>query len=166
MTWDKVTDRNILTLHPLIRSSAEDFVNECQREGMYVRIYQGYRPSNMQNIIYGEGRTKKELKEAGIDESYSRPNIPIKTKAKGGESYHNYNLAFDCVEIKRNMALWNNDNWNNIGRIGAENGFEWGGGWNFKDKPHFQKTFGYNCKQLLAMAKNQNWDYIKFPQKK
>jgi hypothetical protein len=51
-------------------------------------------------------------------------------------------LAIDVTPIENGEINWNGD-WNRIGKIGIQHGFEWGG--NFKsivDKPHFQMTFG------------------------
>ena len=74
----------------------------------------------------------------------------IVTNARGGQSFHNYGLAIDVVEISGGQALWTNPNWNLIGEIGESHGFEWGGRWTaFVDRPHFQMTFGFTTAQLL-----------------
>ena len=70
------------------------------------------------------------------------------TFAKGGESYHNYGLAIDVVEISGGKAVWNT-NWGDIAKIGISHGFSWGGNWTTRpDKPHFQMDFGLSIKQL------------------
>ena len=67
------------------------------------------------------------------------------SKAKGGQSYHNYGIAFDVVENPGRGIPFGFDEsypksrWHEIGRIGKEHGFEWGGEFrDFFDGPHFQ----------------------------
>lgn len=95
-----------------------------------------------QDALYAQGRTAPGK---------------IVTNAKGGQSYHNYGLAIDVVEIKSGQAIWNT-NWSEISKIGIRNGFEWGG--NFKgfiDKPHFQMTLGYSIPELLNLHPAGKW---------
>ena len=35
-------------------------------------------------------------------------------------------------------------------------GFSWGGDWKFKDKPHFEMTFGHSWRTLKQMVENGN----------
>ena len=84
-----------------------------------------------------------------------RPKV---TNARGGQSIHNYGLAFDVVILrdKDNNGTFESIDWD----INSEyfkivvayfksKGYEWGGDWkNFKDYPHFQKSFGYTWQQL------------------
>jgi peptidoglycan L-alanyl-D-glutamate endopeptidase CwlK len=84
------------------------------------------------------------------------------TNAKGGQSYHNYGLAFDiCLIIDGKKASWDTSSdfdqdlesdWNECVKIAKKHGFEWGGDWiRFKDLPHFQMTFGYKVGELKAL---------------
>ncbi len=133
-TWDKVTDRNIKTLHPKIRKDAELFINRCDRKlGVQIRIYMGTRTIAEQNKLYAKGRIT-----AG----------DIITNAKGGQSYHNYGLAFDCVEIRDGIAIWNNPKWRHIAIQARDFGFQWGGEFKRSDKPHFQNKFGFHYNDL------------------
>jgi len=87
----------------------------------------------------------------------------IVTKAPGGCSYHNYGLAIDVAEVRKGRIIWNLD-WNKVVPIAKKYGFEWGGNWKkFKDRPHFQITFGYTTKQLLKKVKNNEMEngYVK-----
>ena len=142
-TSDKYTNTRIKTLHPAIQDDSTDFINECEKRGMYVRMCQNpYRTFEMQDYKYASGRTRKGK---------------ILTNAKGGDSFHNYKLAEDVVEIKNGQPLWVNPNWELIGEIGKKFGFEWGG--DFKslkgDDGHFQKTFGYSISDLKKMYAEQ-----------
>lgn len=105
-------------------------MNKAQESGYNLRITQGYRSIEQQNELYAQGRTK-----AG----------QIVTKAKGGDSLHNYGLAFDVVDKDKGY----NVDWNKIGQIGKDAGLEWGGDWkSFQDRPHFQYTGGYSLSQV------------------
>ena len=71
--------------------------------------------------------------------------------------------ALDVVEIKNGKALWTNPNWSKIAALGKSIGFEWGGDWkSFKDKPHFQYTFGKTLAQLrdLYQSGHRTGDYV------
>ena len=78
------------------------------------------------------------------------------TNLRGGESYHNYGLAFDVVEYVDGEPDWNAD-WQSIGALGKAFGFEWGGDWRGKnrDRPHFQNTGGKSIDELKADRLNQ-----------
>ena len=146
-TWDTTTDNRIMELHPSIRATAANFINTLQSNyGMKVRIYSGFRSFAAQDELYAKGRTTPGS---------------IVTNAEGGESYHNYGLAFDVVEIEPNYGFGNgydSDRWNTIGDVGKAAGFEWGGDWtSFVDKPHFQMTSGFSTAQLLAKHNQQDF---------
>jgi len=137
IVWDKKSEKKINSLHPAIRDKARQFINEADRQGIKLRLYMGLRTFDEQEKLYAKGRTAPGS---------------IVTWAKPGESYHQYGLAFDVVEIKDGKALWTNPNWPKIGEIGRSFGFEWGGDWLGKaDKPHFQMNFGQHHTELLAM---------------
>ena len=137
-TWDKHTNDRILTLHPKVQGAATDFINDVEsKENIKLRITQALRSIKKQDALYAQGRTTKG---------------PIVTNAKGSESYHNYGLAIDVVEIKGNVAVWNT-NWDAVSKVGISHGFTWGGNWTTPDKPHFQMTFGLTIKQLQQGSK-------------
>lgn len=132
-TSDQFTNKRIAELDPRLQCDATDFINAAKFLGVELRITQGYRSIEEQNSLYAKGRTSPGQKV---------------TNAKGGQSYHNYRLAFDVVIMKNGKAVWENIP-SNIGNLGAVYGFEWGGNWStFKDYPHFQNTFGQSISQL------------------
>ena len=55
--------------------------------------------------------------------------------------------------------------WDEVVAVFKHYGWEWGGDWsNFKDYPHFQKTFGYSTSELLKKHNDKKTDksgYIK-----
>jgi peptidoglycan L-alanyl-D-glutamate endopeptidase CwlK len=142
--WDQVTEYRISKLHPIIRDRARAFIAACQQRGIFLRITSGLRTFDEQAEEYAKGRTAPGS---------------IVTNAEPGESYHNYGLAIDVVEMKDGEGLWDNPNWNTIASIGKSFGFRWGGDFNsFKDIPHFEYTAGHNFTQLLSMYKTGNVD--------
>lgn len=126
-------------LHPKIREEVKTLITECEKSlkpTQSIRIVQGVRTWEEQDALYAQGRTKPG---------------PIVTKAKGGSSWHNFKLAIDLAIIEGNKVIWE------LPLIvihtfkGA--GYEWGGDWKFKDKPHFQKTFGWTLAQARESHK-------------
>lgn len=148
-TWDYHTDRRVAKLHPGIRAKVNEFIIRAKEElGIHLRVSSGYRSFEEQTKIYNSGRS-----ETG----------KILSHSKAGESFHNYGLAIDVVEIKNGKALWKNPNWNRIADLGKQLGFEWGGDWrSFKDKPHFQYTYGFGISELKRKYDNdeKTGDYL------
>ncbi|MGM0529680.1 MAG: RHS repeat-associated core domain-containing protein [Bacteroidota bacterium] len=142
-TWDPITNERISQLHPDVQGPAINFINQVGSDlGIKLRVTQGLRSFAEQDALYAKGRTAPGS---------------IVTNAKGGQSYHNYGLALDVVEIRNGKAIWNT-NWSGISRIGINNGFEWGGNFrSISDKPHFQMTFGYSISDLLNLYNTGQW---------
>ena len=148
--WDSASEKRINTLHPKVRSKAREFINRAEDAGIKLRVTSGYRTYKEQNDLYAKGRTAPG---------------GIVTRAKGGESSHNFGTAIDVVRIENGVAIWNSG-WEEIGKIGKSVGFEWGGEWvSFVDKPHFQMNFGNSLAQLRAKHdKGQVTDgYVNLP---
>jgi len=98
------------------------FMNAIESLGLTPRISQGLRTNEEQNALYAQGRTKKGN---------------IVTKAKGGESWHNYGLAIDLCFINQDGSIDFNVP-ERVGNMAKEFKLEWGAKWSFPDKPHFQ----------------------------
>jgi peptidoglycan LD-endopeptidase CwlK len=149
---DAVTLARIQTLHPNLRAEATAIYNEICKAltgKALCRFAYTLRTFAEQTALYAQGRTKPG---------------PKVTNAIAGQSYHNYGLAIDIVllidkdangtyetvswETTKDFDADTMADWQEIVRIFAMHGWEWGGNWNFKDLPHFQKTFGYSIKQL------------------
>lgn len=139
---DKITLERIKTLHPKLRSEAEEIYKKICEEmpaGTICRFTHTLRTNAEQDELYAQGRTKPGR---------------IVTKAKGGDSYHNYGLAIDFVLIVGGKASWAvNKDWLKVIEIFKSYGWESGHYWKFKDSPHVQKTFGKTIKQLKEQKK-------------
>lgn len=138
-------------LHPRLRSEALlifRLINESILKGRAkVRFTHTLRTKQEQNELYALGRTKKG---------------DIVTNAKGGDSFHNYGLAIDiCLILDDKEASWDDKtdfdkdgiaDWSEVVAVFKQYGWEWGGDWHFKDKPHFQKTFGRSITDLKKIS--------------
>ncbi len=136
-TWDKKTNEVIKTLHPVIQPLVTQAVNELHDTyGINYRVYEGIRSFTEQQEEYDQGRTT-----AGA----------IVTNSKPGQSFHQYGLGLDGVEIKDGVALWSSPNQTIIVSTFKKYGFNWGGDFASKDTPHFEyQKFG-GWRELLAM---------------
>lgn len=135
---------NLSSLNPYVASLARQFLNLCSTNGLSVTVVEAFRSWDKQDVLYAQGRTA-----AG----------DIVTDAEGGDSYHNWGLAFDCAPLKNGVINWNDiDTFNKMGSLGQQVGLEWGGNWTsydiaLVDPPHFQYTFGLSTEQLLEGAR-------------
>ncbi len=121
-----INSRKLEDLTPEMAALCKAFIEKCQWLRTDVIITSTYRDNESQNAIYAQGRTA--------------PGKKI-TNAKGGESMHNYRVAFDFVPTDaKGQPIWNDEVlWAKCGKVGEDLGLEWGGSWkSFKDKPHFQ----------------------------
>lgn len=138
---DKISIDRINKLHPKVRSAFKMFVESAEAElNITLRVTYGLRTIAEQNALYAQGRTT-----AG----------KIVTNAKGGQSYHNYGLAIDVVEMKGNVPNWSFD-FALLKPIAARYDIAWGGDWkSIVDKPHFEKTLGYKTSELINITRDK-----------
>lgn len=138
---DQLTIDRIASAHPNIREELKQHYIECNNllpKGVRLRFAYVYRSIAEQNVLYNQ-----------------KPKV---TNAKGGQSIHNYGLAFDYVIMldKDNNGTFETIEWDLkspyhkvVVDYFKSKGYEWGGDWkNFKDYPHFQKAFGHTWQSL------------------
>jgi len=139
-----INSRKLEDLEPRVRELCEKLIAECDAVGIDILITSTYRDNESQNALYAQGRTL--------------PGNKV-TNAKGGQSFHNYRIAFDMVPLINGKPLWSTKGsdgeiWKRIGEIGVNLGLEWAGNWKtFKEYPHFQLTGGLTIKELAAGKK-------------
>lgn len=162
---DKVTLDRIENFHPDFKDKLKlqyETINNQLPKDVRLRFAYTLRTVQEQNELYAQGRTKPGK---------------IITNAKGGQSIHNYGLAFDIVllidkdkngtfeSISYDMLKdYDGDKvaeWMEIVNYFKSQGWEWGGDWKkFKDAPHFQakKSNGtsYTWKELSLLPKDKS----------
>lgn len=136
-TADDRTNKNLNTLLPKARDKAVKFIIEISEYlepyGITAKIISGNRTYAEQDALYAQGRTK-----AG----------PIVTNAKGGQSNHNFGIAWDIGLFKGTDYLGDSPFYSQIAHIGRAMGLAWGGDFsNFKDLPHWEVQTGLTMAQ-------------------
>lgn len=105
------------------------WMNDCEAEKLPVYLVEGFRSFARSDDLYAKGRTKPGKKV---------------TKAKAGQSYHNFGLAVDCVLTDpKGNPTWDFDPlgpvFQRVVTLAKNRGLTWGGDWvTFRDYPHFQ----------------------------
>jgi peptidoglycan L-alanyl-D-glutamate endopeptidase CwlK len=148
--YDEITLQRIELMHPSLREELKTQyleINNMLPKGVRLRFSHTYRSFKEQNDLYAIGRIVKGTKV---------------TNAKGGQSMHNYGLAFDIVILLDKdgngtfeTASFNIDeNYKKVTQYFKSKGWEWGGDWkSFKDLPHFQKVNGQSISSLSKLSK-------------
>jgi peptidoglycan L-alanyl-D-glutamate endopeptidase CwlK len=166
---DKITLDRIELMHPKERANCLAMYNEmCEavKGKALVRFAYTLRTWAEQDALYALGRT---VKNSDGYHPTKKPLGNIVTWARGGESFHNYALAWDLVIVldqdgngSYEKASWDMkidldgdgiSDWREIVEIAIKYGYECGCNWNKPktDNPHFQKTFGHSIMDLKAM---------------
>lgn len=150
---DKITIERIKTAHPKIREQLlQDYTNanNLLGKGVRLRFAYVYRSNAEQDALFNK-----------------RPKV---TNAKGGQSIHNYGLAFDIVMLYDNdgngtfeeasysmIKDFDKDSkadWMEVTNYFKSKGYTWGGDWkSFKDAPHFEMNFGHTWRTLKDLPK-------------
>lgn len=140
-----INSRNIFDLHPRVQMMATKFMGACLQAGIEVIIISTERDVEFQNTIYAIGRTVK-----GANPTAKKPMGAIVTNAQGGQSFHNYQAAFDFMVLIGGKPQWNDIRlFTKAGEIGESVGLEWAGRWkSFKEYGHLQFTGGLTLKDF------------------
>ncbi len=126
-TFDKTSENNIATLAPKVQALARKFLKLATTEGRDVRIISGTRTYAEQDALYKKGRY-------GSTEG-------IVTNAKGGQSNHNFGIAWDIGIFEGGKYITADKKYTALAGLVMPNlpELEWGGNWtSFKDNPHYQ----------------------------
>lgn len=119
-----------MSLIPAAQAKAREFMSTVAGEALTYRILSGTRTFAEQDTLF-----KK------------RPKV---TNARGGESTHNFGIAWDIGIFDKGKFFTGKTKkeetaYEALGALIKEKvqGLEWGGDWkSFKDKPHFQLATG------------------------
>lgn len=121
---DARSESVIAKLQPEVAPYARALVQKAAARGIEIKIISGFRSYEEQNALYAQGRTT--------------PGKRV-TNAKGGESNHNFGIAFDIGVFEGTDYLDESPNYDVVGALGMELGLDWGGNWqSFKDRPHYE----------------------------
>ncbi|PGM94044.1 peptidoglycan-binding protein [Bacillus cereus] len=128
------------SLHPYVKMLAKEFLELTKANGLDIRIYSAFRSWSEQDRLFSLGRWKPGKKV---------------TNARGGESYHNWGLAFDAAPYENNSIPWGKTKkFKKMGYLGEKLGLNWGGNFtSIVDYPHFEYSFGLSPWDLLNGVK-------------
>jgi len=144
MAIDSRSAKNIATLHPQLQPLAEKLIERALEAGINAKVIGALRTYAEQDEIYAQGRTKPGK---------------VVTKARAGQSIHNFGLAFDVGVFSKDGKTYigESPDYKALGCLGKELGLAWGGDWKFVDEPHFEYRHGKSIAQLqAAVAKNKD----------
>ena len=113
------------SLEPSFKPLIVALLAELKLRGINCVVTSGRRTIAEQDTLYAQGRTTKGS---------------IVTKAKGGQSPHNFGLAADLCPLDPSGNLWwscPDDLWHVIKELAEERGYlDSGYDWKFSDRPH------------------------------
>jgi peptidoglycan L-alanyl-D-glutamate endopeptidase CwlK len=133
-----LNSRKIDDLNPRVQPLARAFIAACKAQGLDIIITSTYRDKASQDALYAQGRTTPG---------------DIVTKARGGQSFHNYAVAFDFGVIVHGKYQQNDKGglYTRAGKIAESVGLEWAGRWvHFKELCHCQFTSGLTLADFMT----------------
>jgi peptidoglycan LD-endopeptidase CwlK len=140
-TFDSRSEKNIQTLvlkgQQAARTTLKALGDGALGSGVVVRILSGTRTYAEQNALYKQGR-------------FGNPGR-IVTKARGGQSNHNFGIAWDIGIFANGSYLEQSPLYGKAGPIAlaATLGVEWGGNWKtIVDQPHYQLMTGLKISEV------------------
>lgn len=129
--FDQRSERHIGGLHIKAQELARRFMKAASQGPHTVKIISGTRSYNEQNALFRQGR-------------FGNPP-PRVTNARGGESNHNFCIAFDIGLFDENGKYLTGATsaevkaYEDVAEIARTEGLDWGGNWvSFRDIPHYQ----------------------------
>ena len=140
--FDQRTETAIVTLLPAAQTKAREFMKAVAGKPLSYRILSGTRTYAEQDALAAK-----------------RPKV---TNAKGGQSNHNFGIAWD-VGIFEDGKYYEGNNkkedkaYVDLGALikAGVAGVEWGGDWTtFVDKPHYQLATGKSVKEIRPLFEN------------
>jgi peptidoglycan L-alanyl-D-glutamate endopeptidase CwlK len=140
--FDARSEANIQTLIPSAQREARRFLAKAQKgfPGLSIRILSGTRTYVEQDLLFSKGRN-------------SNPG-PIVTHARGGESNHNFGIAwdvgiFDGGRYLTGATAAEEKAYRDLAPVAMSSALEWGGEWkSFTDLPHYQMKTGLTLAQV------------------
>lgn len=125
--FDARTEGNIQTLAPRVQILARQFMKLLTDAGLDVRIISGTRTYAEQDLLFRKGRYGN-----------TEPRV---TNAKGGQSNHNFGLAWDIGVFQGGKYLTTQKPYKDVAKLVKPQlpHLAWGGDWtSFRDLPHYE----------------------------
>jgi peptidoglycan LD-endopeptidase CwlK len=141
-SFDPRTERNLLTLQCDAQAAARRSLASILAAlpaGSLARIISGTRTYAEQDALFRQGR-------------FGNPP-PKVTNARGGQSWHNFGLAWDIGIFRGGVYVTADGPYRTVAPSGKVTDVSWGGDFpgSFKDPPHYQfKTAGQTITQAQA----------------
>ncbi len=121
------SEYHIFSLVPAAQELARKFMKLALTSGKDITIISGIRTYEEQKVLFRKGRWGN--------------SGPIVTNARGGQSYHNFGLAWDIAIFENGVYITRDQPYKEVANlvVGKLNRLEWGGHWiTFPDNPHYQ----------------------------
>jgi peptidoglycan L-alanyl-D-glutamate endopeptidase CwlK len=135
-SFDGRSESYIQTLLPAAQQKAREFMKAIQNASFTIKIISGTRTFAEQDQLYRQGR------------DLPGPKV---TNARGGQSNHNFGVAWDIGVFQNGQYLDESPIYKQVGGIGKPLGLEWGGDWkSITDEPHFQMVPEANLQTIAA----------------
>lgn len=101
---DQISAFRVVSLHPVLRQRAIDFIGDCAVAGIYLRVTRALATKNEQHALYIQGREPLDVVNklrlsvglAPVTEIENNPPHAPVTHADYFDSMHCYGLAFDA----------------------------------------------------------------------
>ncbi len=141
--FDPRTETGFGTLEPRMQERARQFLLLVKLGTDYdFRITSATRTYEQQVALYRQGQSE---------------DGSIVTRARGGQSKHNFGIAFDLTLFIKGSPAYESPAYDTIGHLAKGVGLEWGGNWtSIVDRPHYQWPTGLSLEQLRQF-KNLGW---------
>ena len=128
---DAISEARLQLVWPTLSDKIHTMYDMLIQEGIDIRVVQGLRTWSEQDALFAQGRTTPGR---------------IVTNCKGGQSFHNFGLAVDCVPSQFSSDQpynpdWNpnHSSWKRMEAVGLSLGLTVGANFRtFPDNPHFQ----------------------------
>lgn len=144
--FDARSEANIITLAPKAQELARRFLSILTKSGKDVRIISATRTYAEQDALYGKGR-------------FGNTDLKV-TNAKGGQSNHNFGIAWDIGLFENGKYITADTKYKLIPALVLPelNDLEWGGNWKtFPDLPHYQlKALSESVAQVRTLFEAGN----------
>ncbi len=126
---DARSEGSLRLLQLKAQEAARIFLPKLLAAGLDARIISGTRTYAEQNTLFRQGRFGNKG--------------PRVTNARGGQSNHNFGIAWDIGLFENGKYLTDSPLYKKAAELGRTDGLEWGGDWtSFKDQPHYQLATG------------------------